>query len=54
MCFKRDDVVTTLYQLASKPKPRALGLDLIGGETPITEALDLALKNLKGKKDFLD
>jgi len=46
----RDDVATTLALLAGRPDAHGLALDLVGGERPIAEALDTAIK--KGESDF--
>ena len=54
-CFlglKRDDVAKALALLADREDAAGLAIDIIGGETPIEEALDAMIK--KGETDFLD
>jgi hypothetical protein len=50
--FKRDDVAKALALLADREDAAGLAIDIIGGETPIEEALDAMIKN--GETDFLD
>lgn len=46
----RDDVAAALAFLADRPDAHGLAIDLIGGEKPISEALDAAVK--KGETSF--
>jgi len=46
----RDDVAEVLSLLADRPHAKGLALDLVGGPTPISEALDAAIS--KGESDF--
>ncbi|KZT33074.1 NAD(P)-binding protein [Sistotremastrum suecicum HHB10207 ss-3] len=43
--ISRDDVAATLALLVDRPDAGGLALDLVGGETPIAEALDAAIKD---------
>ncbi|KAL0952699.1 hypothetical protein HGRIS_006935 [Hohenbuehelia grisea] len=47
----RDDVAAVLALLAEREDAAGLGIDLVGGETPLADALDAAIK--KGETDFL-
>jgi len=49
--ISRDDVATTLALLVERADAAGLALDLVGGETPISEALDNAIQ--KGETDWL-
>jgi len=48
--ISRDDVAQTLALLVDRDDASNIALDLVGGETPIAEALDVAIK--KGETDF--
>ncbi len=49
--LKRDDVAKTLALLVGRDDAAGLAIDVIGGDTPIEEALDAFIK--KGETDFL-
>jgi len=44
-------VAASLAALLNRDDASGLGIDVIGGETPIQEALDAAIK--KGETDFI-
>jgi len=48
--ISRDDVAQTLALLVDRPDAAGLALDLVGGDTPIKEALDAAIR--KGETDW--
>lgn len=48
---QRDDVASVLAALVDRPDAAGLALDLVGGETPLKEALDAAI--IKKETDFL-
>ncbi|KAI0072905.1 NAD(P)-binding protein [Panus rudis PR-1116 ss-1] len=43
--ISRDDVAKTLALLIDRPDGAGLALDIVGGDTPIEEALDTAIRN---------
>lgn len=47
----RDDVAEALFLLAERVDVAGLALDMVGGDVPISDALDIAIK--KGETDFL-
>ncbi|EIN05178.1 NAD(P)-binding protein [Punctularia strigosozonata HHB-11173 SS5] len=49
--ISRDDVARVLALLIDRPDASGLAIDLVGGETPIEEALDAFIK--KGETDWL-
>ncbi|KAF8064358.1 NADH(P)-binding-domain-containing protein [Lyophyllum atratum] len=49
--ISRDDVAKCLMLLLDREDAAGLALDMVGGDTPIEEALDAAIK--KGETDFL-
>ncbi|EGN94738.1 hypothetical protein SERLA73DRAFT_187791 [Serpula lacrymans var. lacrymans S7.3] len=49
--ISRDDVAKTLALLVNREDAAGLALDLVGGETPLEQALDAAIS--KGETDFL-
>jgi len=49
--ISRDDVAKALAVLVDKEDAAGLAIDIIGGDTPIEEGLDTAIK--KGETDFL-
>ncbi|KAI0766415.1 NADH(P)-binding-domain-containing protein [Trametes elegans] len=49
--ISRDDVAKVLALLLNRPDAHGLALDLVGGETPVEEALDAAIK--KGETDWV-
>jgi len=49
--ISRDDVAQALFLLADREDAAGIALDMVGGDVPISEALDAAL--MKGETDFL-
>ncbi|KAJ6625994.1 NADH(P)-binding-domain-containing protein [Mycena sp. CBHHK59/15] len=49
--ISRDDVATALAALLEREDAAGLAIDIVGGDTPIEEGLDFAIK--KGETDFL-
>lgn len=52
MVLQRDDVAKTLAVLVERPDAAGLAIDLVGGETPISEGIDAVVQ--KGETDFPD
>ncbi|KAL9710495.1 hypothetical protein Ac2012v2_006029 [Leucoagaricus gongylophorus] len=50
--ISRDDVARVLALLVDREDAAGLGIDLVGGDTPIEEGLDTFIK--KGETDFLE
>lgn len=50
-CSQRDDVAEALALLVDREDAAGLAIDIVGGDTPIYEGLDAAIK--KGETDFL-
>ena len=48
---QRDDVALALALLVDREDAAGLAIDFVGGETPIGEGLDAAIK--RGETDFL-
>ena len=51
MRTQREDVAAALAALVGREDASGLGIDVVGGETPIREALDAVIK--KGETDFV-
>lgn len=51
LSLQRDDVAKTLSLLVDREDAAGLAIDVVGGDVPIAEALDAAIK--KGETDFL-
>ncbi|KAJ7200575.1 NADH(P)-binding-domain-containing protein [Mycena pura] len=49
--ISRDDVATALAYLLDRDDAAGLAIDIVGGDTPIADGLDAAIK--KGETDFL-
>jgi len=49
--ISRDDVAEALALLVDREDAAGLAIDIVGGDTPINEGLDAAIK--KGETDFL-
>ncbi|CAK5271281.1 unnamed protein product [Mycena citricolor] len=49
--ISRDDVAMALFLLLDREGAAGLGIDFVGGETPIAEGLDAVIR--KGESDFL-
>lgn len=48
---QRDDVAKVLALLVNREDTAGLGIDMVGGETPVEQGLDVFIK--KGDTDFL-
>ena len=48
---QRDDVANALAALVDRPDAAGLAIDIVGGETPISEGIDAFIK--KGVTDWL-
>ena len=49
--LQRDDVAEALALLVDREDAAGLAIDLVGGDTPIKEAIDAVIE--KGETDFL-
>ncbi|PBK81720.1 NAD(P)-binding protein [Armillaria gallica] len=48
--ISRDDVAKALFLLATRQDANGLGIDMVGGENPIEDELDSAIKQLQTEK----